>query len=726
MCVNAFHGYSHEYSCQIQYHPTYIEGTGLEDLETMERLFSHSNQLAPVIRYATAYRRRALMDVLFEQWDWDKYLNLGKMLYENYRQALAIIKEQTPVLAGAMQSLNVTRADLERFTTEERAYLATLGKETSEDLREILYVEKLQELRDVVQVSPILLVTRPIIDVTCSTQLARANRQYLAGPQENFNVTFLPPSSGPTNYDAETSKTRKLETNRRYLDERRKLLSLEVTELEVQLGIGMRWQPGNRDYVRVARYIATRTYQRALANLQRLIVQRLFELHKMNLAQTEHANTIACHTECDQRVQHRRGALDPPRPKLEWETISHYHFIEEFNLLNDTRADIREKPWAQPAMRETLRVARRLARAQEELIRVEVEARRVHTHIRDEDSLLKTVLDDLAAKKDPIYGPVSEYATRRRAAHAYVLTSLKKLYAIPEFSGDPMPGTHIDAAVPTASAEPDPQGLQAEDGELYDDKDEDVAEGEEDEEIQEQITSLADTSLLRGLEARTRSAFRHGRILCQSVFGPSHVCLLVAVALLPRPFTHRIYGFAAYCCIEDSPRNDSDAKPLAHSQYQPPSCYPLSLGQTTRMAQDSPANGHDLLNGQHVRPIYVVLGKGPEAGIHNERNLTEHSPPNVALGRHVDILPLVVVTYSQLEASKVAQLNDEIIAPLSDPSDVEDLRQRILRSQTVKRIFTQHPGRIHALKVASETGIYHGMDWDAIKPFTKFQGLLGA
>jgi hypothetical protein len=56
ICVNAFHGYSHNYACQLQHHPNIIEGTGLEDLETLEHIFSSSNQLATVIRYATAFR----------------------------------------------------------------------------------------------------------------------------------------------------------------------------------------------------------------------------------------------------------------------------------------------------------------------------------------------------------------------------------------------------------------------------------------------------------------------------------------------------------------------------------------------------------------------------------------------------------------------------------------------------------------------------------------------
>ena len=99
-------------------------------------------------------------------------------------------------------------------------------------------------------------------------------------------VTFLPAESGPTNYTADTSKTRRAETNRRYLDQRRKALMLDIAEMEFHLGVQVPWEPNDPDYVNTKAYIATRDYQVALLNLQRLVVQRLFELHKMNLAQT--------------------------------------------------------------------------------------------------------------------------------------------------------------------------------------------------------------------------------------------------------------------------------------------------------------------------------------------------------------------------------------------------------------------------------------------------------
>ena len=53
---------------------------GLEDLETLERVFSSSNALAGVTRYASAYWRRMYIELHFKQWDEDKYSNLATML----------------------------------------------------------------------------------------------------------------------------------------------------------------------------------------------------------------------------------------------------------------------------------------------------------------------------------------------------------------------------------------------------------------------------------------------------------------------------------------------------------------------------------------------------------------------------------------------------------------------------------------------------------------------
>lgn len=86
-------------------------------------------------------------------------------------------------------------------------------------------------------------------------------------------------------YSSELSRTRRLETERRYADERRQALLKDVVEMEVKLAITNRWQPSSPEYIHAVQYLGRRKYEKALDHLQKLVVQRLFELHKMNQSQ---------------------------------------------------------------------------------------------------------------------------------------------------------------------------------------------------------------------------------------------------------------------------------------------------------------------------------------------------------------------------------------------------------------------------------------------------------
>lgn len=147
LCVDSFHGYAHNYVCQTQHHPLGIEGTGLEDFGVAERIFSASNALAPVIRYASAYRRHVFLDLFLKQWDEDKYANLGTMLLNNYRQALHIISSETVALEEAKTSLGIQDSDLVNWRAEEIHYFQTLGKEPEWDAHAVVYVELLQQMQ---------------------------------------------------------------------------------------------------------------------------------------------------------------------------------------------------------------------------------------------------------------------------------------------------------------------------------------------------------------------------------------------------------------------------------------------------------------------------------------------------------------------------------------------------------------------------------------------------
>lgn len=157
-CVNAFHGYSHNQVCQTINHPNIIEGTGIEDFETMERIFGGSNLLAPVTWYATAYRRRVLIDQYFRQWDEEKYLNLGLWLYKNYVQSLKIIREEGFALEEGMKALNIQSVEqLDEWHKTQVSYFAQLGKEPEWDVHAVAYVERLKEMREIEYVLHIFL-----------------------------------------------------------------------------------------------------------------------------------------------------------------------------------------------------------------------------------------------------------------------------------------------------------------------------------------------------------------------------------------------------------------------------------------------------------------------------------------------------------------------------------------------------------------------------------------
>lgn len=122
-----------------------ITGAGLEDLETMERIFSRSNELAPITRYSSKYHRRVLIDTFFTQWDWEKYTNLASMLLNNYRQALSTIKDNTPEVERGMALLNCTPEMLVQWQHEEAVYFANFQRHREWDKTAVAYVMLLRK-----------------------------------------------------------------------------------------------------------------------------------------------------------------------------------------------------------------------------------------------------------------------------------------------------------------------------------------------------------------------------------------------------------------------------------------------------------------------------------------------------------------------------------------------------------------------------------------------------
>jgi hypothetical protein len=75
--VNAFHGHAHNRRCQLCNHPLYQKGIGLEDLETCERVFAASNIATRLLRHASHFHWLQFLELHFELWNEDKYLELS-------------------------------------------------------------------------------------------------------------------------------------------------------------------------------------------------------------------------------------------------------------------------------------------------------------------------------------------------------------------------------------------------------------------------------------------------------------------------------------------------------------------------------------------------------------------------------------------------------------------------------------------------------------------------
>ncbi|KAI6034650.1 hypothetical protein BKA83DRAFT_4470170 [Pisolithus microcarpus] len=368
--INAFHGHAHNRLCQLDNLTTYVEGLGLEDLEGCERAFSKSNALASSTRYASIFHRRQAIAYYFEHSDeMEVYANLTKFLLNNYKQALDILSNGRATLERLMRELRVSDpVTFKVWLDEERLYLKSLLHEPPEESLQMEYWQRLVNLA--------------------------ASRQALETILSTWTVVTAQ-TAAPIWSDS--SATRKRETMRHHAQENYEKDLKAVQELEGRLGITRRWVPGDEEWQAASRLVANQKYQHTLDNVERLVVLRIFELSKMNQSGTgyklrKHIGK-ALQT-CSAAIwtaltQFNTAAKNLGRRTLEFDEVVKYAFLADFDLLRDTRQDILTWPWASPTVRLAINTYFKLCRAEEEVVRLNVEIRRVVTYLVDEDRYLR-------------------------------------------------------------------------------------------------------------------------------------------------------------------------------------------------------------------------------------------------------------------------------------------------------------------------------------------------
>lgn len=125
----------------------------------------------------------------------------------------------------------------------------------------------------------------------------------------------------------------------------------------------------------------------------------------------------------------------PPRPLLSWESVITAVNLADFDLLKSTRQDIRKLEWAQPANREGMVMYFKIKRAKEEIIRLNVEIRRLLTFLYDDHvDHYRAVCANIIT--DPTLAfEMSTRSQYRNKIHEEIVKRLLQTSRLPGFSG---------------------------------------------------------------------------------------------------------------------------------------------------------------------------------------------------------------------------------------------------------------------------------------------------
>ena len=207
-------------------------------------------------------------------------------------------------------------------------------------------------------------------------------------------------------------------------------------------------------------------YQRCLDDLEGLIISRMFELTKMNMSQTgmcsypvylptnthlgyklhKHiATALRVHSQAIHNALNcynaATSAVSPPHPTLSWNDVVEYVFLANFDLLQDSHQDVRDRPWTNPACHVVVDHHFKLEHTCEEIQHLNVKIRCVVTYIWDEDMLLHSKETEIMQVNAGLAYQVKIYRMEQGHFNVQHMDHFKKLAALPEFTGSIIPGT---------------------------------------------------------------------------------------------------------------------------------------------------------------------------------------------------------------------------------------------------------------------------------------------
>lgn len=135
--------------------------------------------------------------------------------------------------------------------------------------------------------------------------------------------------------------------------------------------------------------------------------------------------------------------MEPPRPCLSWQEVVEMASLAEFDLLRDSRSDIRQEAWAKPKNREAMNLLFDIKRAHEEIERLNVEIPRLLTYMYDEHVDYHLAVSRLMFIDPALAHELSLRWTVSDHSHAVIASRLRQTARLPGFSGSVTSGQRI-------------------------------------------------------------------------------------------------------------------------------------------------------------------------------------------------------------------------------------------------------------------------------------------
>ncbi|KAJ7023549.1 hypothetical protein C8F04DRAFT_1271239 [Mycena alexandri] len=370
MLVGAFHGHAHNRLCQLKFLATYIHGLGLEDLEGCERFFSKSNEMAKVVRYSSRFHRQQEITGFIKHFDdFETYANLSKFLCKNYEQALALLATEAHLKLLMRKEGIESFEEFDEWLVEEKEWLESKKAQAAKQVvtLEMNYVQKL-------------------VNLSASDAKLKHLQAVIRG-NRGEDADYDPVKAAASKRSVRHAR----EIRDRDMD--------AVIELEDRLEIKHQWTTTTPEWILAVKALKQKKFMDALNALEVLIVQQIFELTKVNQSETGYkmrkhiAKALQTRSEAVKNAIARYNmaavSMEPPMPLLTWDEVVEYVFLADFEFFRATDGELDGRKWTRPACRLAMTMYFKIVRAREEIVRLNVEIRRLVTWISDEDEFLR-------------------------------------------------------------------------------------------------------------------------------------------------------------------------------------------------------------------------------------------------------------------------------------------------------------------------------------------------